>query len=37
MNGKCLVNDYSKQVNSKVVTYSIVGDLVIPTSEKVEE
>ena len=33
MKGKCIVNDYSKQENGKVVTYSIIGDLVIPEVE----
>lgn len=37
MKGKCIVNDYSKQIDGKVITYSVVGDLVIPASEKVEE
>jgi hypothetical protein len=26
--GKCIVQDYSKQVGGKVVTYSIIGDLI---------
>ncbi len=29
--GKCVVQDYSKQVDKKVVTYSVIGELIIPT------
>ena len=30
LSGKCIVNDYTKQVSGKVVTYSVIGDLIIP-------
>lgn len=30
LKGRCLVNDYTKQVNGKVVTYSVIGEMVIP-------
>lgn len=29
--GRCVVQDYSKQINGKVITYSIIGELIIPT------
>jgi hypothetical protein len=38
MKGRCIVNDYTKQVTingkTEVVTYSVVGELVIPTAEE---
>lgn len=30
LKGKCIVNDYTKQVDGKVVTYSVIGEMVIP-------
>lgn len=40
LKGKCIVNDYTKQVDGKVVTYSVVGEMVIPevsTEETTED
>lgn len=37
MKGRCIVQDYTKQISvngkNKVVTYSVVGELVIPEAE----
>ena len=35
MIGKCIVNDYTKQVDGKVLTYSVIGELVIPEQKEV--
>ncbi len=41
MKGRCIVNDFSKQVvvngKTQVLTYSVVGDLVIPDTEEVKD
>jgi len=41
LKGKCIVQDYTKQMQvngkNKVVTYSVIGDLIIPETEEVEE
>lgn len=37
LKGKCIVNDYTKQVNGKVVTYSVIGEMVIPEESPSEE
>ena len=38
MKGRCIVQDYTKQISvngkNNVVTYSVVGELIIPTSEE---
>jgi len=34
LSGKCIVNDYSKQVDGKVVTYSVIADLIIEEKQK---
>ena len=34
MVGKCIVNDYTKQIDGKVVTYSVVGELVVPEQKE---
>lgn len=34
MVGKCIVNDYTKQVDGKVLTYSVIGELVIPEQKE---
>lgn len=34
MTGKCMVQDYSKQIEGKVVTYSVIGELIIPEQKK---
>jgi len=34
MVGKCIVNDYTKQVDGKVITYSVIGELVIPEQKE---
>lgn len=30
LKGKCIVNDYTKQADGQVLTYSVVGEMVIP-------
>ena len=41
LKGQCIVNDYTKQAQvngkNKVLTYSVIGELVIPESDAVEE
>ena len=32
--GRCIVQDYTKQINGKVVTYSVIGDLILPGTEQ---
>lgn len=41
LKGQCIVNDYTKQIQvngkNQVVTYSVIGELVIPETDEVEE
>lgn len=42
MKGRCIVNDFTKQIQvngkAQVVTYSVIGELVMPeTEEKIED
>lgn len=34
MVGKCIINDYTKQIDGKVLTYSVIGELVIPEQKE---
>ena len=40
LKGQCIVQDYTKQIQvngkNQVITYSVIGDLVIPETEEVE-
>lgn len=40
LKGQCIINDYTKQIQvngkNQVLTYSVIGELVIPETEEVE-